>query len=256
MIKFRTRSQLRKYLHGEGVEIGALQEPLDLNHLNVSQIFYVDRLSNDDLRTHYPEMNGLPLVHVDIVDDGSTLASLPDNSLDFIIANHVFEHLDNPIRALKNWYNHLRPNGILFLAVPDKRFTFDKERSLTSLQHFLDDYNASDDDRLKRDHSHFVETAEIIEKRTGADAEERVADLIARHYSIHYHTWDFLGFRAFIRHICTEIDIPFTIVDYSHVLPGKEEFIFILGKQVMMKRTFWGGLVPIFPKGYHNKDQD
>ncbi len=249
MIRFRTRTQLKKYLHGEGIEIGALHKPLDLTGLNITKISYVDRLSTDDLRVHYPELNDLPLVHVDIIDDGSTLARIPENSLEFIIANHVFEHLDNPIQALQNWYYRLRPEGILFLAVPDKRFTFDKDRSLTTLQHLWDDYHDSDDDRQKRNYAHFMETAEIIEKRTGKDAEDRVADLIARNYSIHFHTWDFLSFRAFLRTICNELEIPYSIVDYSHVIPGKEEFIFLLGKQVLMKRTFFGGLVPCFSKG-------
>jgi len=249
MIRFRTRAQLKKYIRGEGVEIGALHKPLDLAGLNVSKISYVDRLTNDDMRIHYPDLNALSLVHVDIVDDGATLTTLPENSLDFIIANHVIEHLSNPIQALRNWYNHLRPNGVLFLAVPDKRFTFDKDRSLTSLQHFIDDYTASDADRVIRDHAHFVETAAIIEKRTGEEVEKRVAALIALQYSIHYHTWDYRSFRSFIRCVCRERAIPFSIVDYSRVLSGTEEFIFVLGKQVVMRRTVWGGKTPVLPVG-------
>ena len=39
---------------------------------------------------------------VDVVDDAQTLATFPDESVDFVIANHVLEHLEDPIGALEN----------------------------------------------------------------------------------------------------------------------------------------------------------
>ena len=60
---------------------------------------------------------------------------LPDGSQDFIIANHLLEHVADPIGALEEWYRLLRPDGILFLALPDKRVTFDKDRPRTTLDH-------------------------------------------------------------------------------------------------------------------------
>ena len=49
---------------------------------------YVDRMDENDLRRHYPELNDLPLVKVNIVDDGEKLTAFEPNSQDFIIANH------------------------------------------------------------------------------------------------------------------------------------------------------------------------
>ncbi|HMN62180.1 MAG TPA: methyltransferase domain-containing protein [Anaerolinea sp.] len=222
----------RKYIHGYGVEIGALHKPFKLTGLPVSKISYVDRMTNEDLRKQYPELNDLDLVEVDIVDDGSTLSRIPDESLDFIIANNLIEHLQNPIKTLENWHRKLRPGGIIYLAVPDKRYTFDIDRKITTIHHLVEDYRAGDEEIIRRNYSHFVETAEIIEKRTGKDAQDRVNDLISRNYSIHFHAWDFRSFKKFLGYIITEMKIQYTIVDHVISTPLTKEFVFILGKPI------------------------
>ena len=47
--------------------------------------------------------------------------SLPvaDDSLDFIMANHLLEHLVEPLKALREWKRALKPEGILYLTCPD-----------------------------------------------------------------------------------------------------------------------------------------
>lgn len=240
-----SRKDYKKYIRGVGIEIGALHNPLNLTGLPVTKISYVDRMSSADLRKQYPELNDLPLVPVDLIDDGSGLFQIPDGSLDFIIANNLIEHMDNPILALQNWYRKLRPSGILYMAVPDKRFTFDADRPLTTVQHLLEDYQAPTGEQKQRNFQHFVETAEIIEKRTGTDAAERVNDLIAKNYSIHFHTWDFQSFQSFLGFVISEMKIDYSIVDFQKTQPLKKEFIFILGKQVVYKKNFWGRRVAV-----------
>ncbi len=239
MKDFTFRKNNKKYLHGSGIEIGALHKPLDLRELDIDKISYVDRMTNEELRKQYPELNDLPLVQVDLVSDGSILEAIPDESLDFIIANHLIEHLENPIMALKNWYSKLKPQGILYMAVPDKRYTFDKNRPNTTNQHLYDDYISTKKEMLERNRDHFITTAEIIEKRTGKDAEERVNDLIARNYSIHFHAWDFNSFKNFIEYVISQMQISYTIHDFSRTNRFIGECIFILGKQVK-KKKIWG----------------
>src|SRR5690348_10635190 len=95
------------YLRGEGLEIGALHEPLQLS--SRAHVKYVDRLSVPDLRRHYPELNNLNLVNVDIIDDGERLTTIPANSQDFIVANHMLEHCKNPIQTLQSFLSKLKP---------------------------------------------------------------------------------------------------------------------------------------------------
>ncbi|KAF2990050.1 class I SAM-dependent methyltransferase [Methylocystis sp. MJC1] len=46
-------------------------------------------------------------------------------SFDYIISSHNFEHLPNPILFLQGCSKVLKPNGILSMALPDKRASFD-----------------------------------------------------------------------------------------------------------------------------------
>jgi SAM-dependent methyltransferase len=93
-----------------------------------------------ELREHYPELNGLPLEEVDILDDGERLGTISDGSLDFVIANHFLEHCKDPLLTLSYFARVLRPGGIVYLAVPDKRHTFDVDRPVTSLDNLFRDH--------------------------------------------------------------------------------------------------------------------
>src|SRR4051794_24643687 len=135
----RVRKQLSdRFLHGEGLEIGALHLPLALP--KGAHARYVDRYSREDLRSEYPELRTHDLVQVDVVDDGETLATVPDASADFLIANHFIEHTEDPIATLGHHSRVIRPGGVLYMAVPDKRSTFDIDRPVTPLEHLIQDH--------------------------------------------------------------------------------------------------------------------
>lgn len=63
-----------------------------------------------------------------------------DDSTDFIVANHVLEHCENPLGTLENWVDKLSPGGILFITVPDMEKTFDRDRAVTAVEHLLANY--------------------------------------------------------------------------------------------------------------------
>jgi predicted SAM-dependent methyltransferase len=69
-------------------------------------------MSASQLKQTYPELGDYGLVEVDIVDDGENLSSVLDASVDFIIANHMIEHCQNPIFAIENWLRVLKLGGI------------------------------------------------------------------------------------------------------------------------------------------------
>lgn len=50
----------------------------------------------------------------------------PDNSYNFIICNHVLEHIPNDVKAMKELYRVLAPNGTAIVQVP-----YDKNRADT-----------------------------------------------------------------------------------------------------------------------------
>jgi predicted SAM-dependent methyltransferase len=179
----RVRARFAPHLRGRGLEIGALNLPYPF--LPGTEVLYSDVLSRDQVLSMYPGAR-VP----DIQSDSQTFPTIADDSLDFIVANHVLEHVTSPIEALREWHRVLRVGGTLMLTLPDKRFTFDAPRKRTTLQHLMDDYRSASDPR-ERNYSHLVEWATHVEKLTpGSDEWRRwIDDNYARGYAVHNHVW-------------------------------------------------------------------
>jgi predicted SAM-dependent methyltransferase len=186
------------YLQGRGIEIGALDQPLPLPRR--AHVTYVDRMTVPDLRRQYPELQSLALTPVNVVDNGETLASFADSSQDFVIANHFIEHCANPIAAIVAHFRVLKVGGCLFMATPDKRFTFDKCRTITPLSHFQHDY-AGCPDMIKEQHfEEFVRGMNDFHQQglTEAQIQKNTRELLAQDYSIHYHVWTAASWLEFL----------------------------------------------------------
>ena len=96
------------------------------DHLNTSILHLAPewRLSEEFLKFKYSKyvctdkfMPGynypLHTIDMDIMD-----IKFPDNSFDWVICNHVLEHIPNDIGAMKELYRVLKPNGKAVLQVP------------------------------------------------------------------------------------------------------------------------------------------
>jgi predicted SAM-dependent methyltransferase len=191
----RRRAVSARYLSGDGVEIGALHYPLWVDPAR-ARVRYVDRLTVPELRQQYPELAAYELARVDVVDDGETLATFADGSLDFIVGNHMLEHCENPLGAMRAHLAKVRAEGVLYYAVPDKRFSFDLERPLTPWEHLVrDDREGPAGSRR----AHFEEWARLVNRHeTAEDIEANVAVLLEMNYSIHFHVWDEQTFASFL----------------------------------------------------------
>jgi SAM-dependent methyltransferase len=121
-----------------GLEIGPLHRPT----LKKSQgkIFYADFASTEYLKNKYkedPHVDILEIVDVDFVVREQGLRDACGGGFDFVIASHVAEHVPNLVGWLQEVEHCLLDDGVLSLALPDKRFTFDHLRSSTSIQSLL-----------------------------------------------------------------------------------------------------------------------
>lgn len=99
--KVRDSRYATRYLVGDGIDIGAGPDPL----------------------TQYYEF--FPLMKScrmwDLPDgDAELMASVADNSLDFVHSSHCLEHMRNVDVALENWVRILKPGGHLVCIVPDE----------------------------------------------------------------------------------------------------------------------------------------
>jgi len=214
----------RRFISGSGIEIGALARPLTTAPGTV--VRYVDRLPLEMLRRHYPELCTSDIIPPDIIDDGEELSALQDGSLDFVIANHMLEHCENPLGAVRNHLRTLRRGGILYYAVPEKTQSFDAQRPTTPFSHLVDDDRCGPQQSRFR---HFREWATLINRISGTEEiGVQVRELMEMNYSIHFHVWDEKGFRDFVRKAYRYLDRKFRV---EHLVRNDTEMIAVLRKR-------------------------
>jgi SAM-dependent methyltransferase len=182
---FEVREELaQRYLKGQGVEIGGLNSPLKVP--TCATVRYADIKPLGELKAHYADISIIQ--RPDILTDLESLDGIPDASLDFFIANHVLEHVENPLRALQSVSRVLRSRGIAFIALPDKRYTFDKLRTVTPLDHLIRDF---EDGPGWSAYGHYCDWAQNVEGLRNKEAVDRASILMSGRDNIHFHTWDF-----------------------------------------------------------------
>jgi SAM-dependent methyltransferase len=216
------RTLARRFLRGDGLEVGALNLPMWMPR--GARVRYVDRKPLEGLRAEYPEWASWDIVAPDIVADGETLAGIPNASADFVVANHFLEHTEDPIGTLAAHLRVLRPGGVGFYAVPDKRYTFDVRRPVTPVAHVAADHREGPE-RSRREH--FLEWARLVDDVPDDRAEAEAARLEAQGASIHFHVWTPDAFAELLVHCRSDAGLPFEI---EVLVPVRREFIAIVRK--------------------------
>lgn len=220
------RELAERYLFGNGLEIGPLHQPLPMSP--AVTVSYVDRLKVADLRREYPELAEWNLVEADVLDDGELLSTIEPASQDFIVANHFLEHCENPIGTIENHLSKLRPGGILFYAVPDKRYTFDYSRDVTPLDHMIVDYEQGPEASRS---AHFDDWARLVEFKENETAQETIArarELERAGHSIHMHVWTQAEFLQLVLAARQRFDDAFEI---EAAVRQQIEFVVVLRKR-------------------------
>lgn len=216
------RRLAEQYLSGSGLEIGALHIPLHVPAK--ASVQYVDRFQVAELRRHYPELDNYDLVAPDIIDDGETLSTVAAESVDFVIANHMIEHCEDPIGTLENMLRVLKPGGVIYMAVPDCRFTFDRNRERTGLAHMLRDHSEGPAGSRR---AHYEEWAHHVDGADGDQIPLRAAELERESYSIHYHVFTPANFLELLVHCRTDVGLPLEVEALER---NDHEFIVILSR--------------------------
>lgn len=128
---------------GIGLEMGPLDRPLVPK--SMGNIRYVDLKSAEELKRLIPVSDKHSLdnfVEIDFVWNGGRLADLvgSDIRFDYVLASHVIEHTADMIGWLNDLASVLKPGGIISLAIPDKRRTFDVLRAPTTAAMLVADH--------------------------------------------------------------------------------------------------------------------
>ena len=63
--------------------------------------------------------------------DAQELINIADETYDYVYSSHTLEHMNNPKKALKNWFRAVKPGGYLILYIPH-RDLYEKKSTLPS----------------------------------------------------------------------------------------------------------------------------
>jgi predicted SAM-dependent methyltransferase len=131
-------------IDGRGLEIGPSYNPL-LPKAQGFNVEVLDHASQSELIEKYRDEKSVDctrIEHVDHVCDSRPFTETigARGRYDFVVASHVIEHSPDVVSFLRDCEDLLRPDGVLVLAVPDKRYCFDVMRPVstsgTALQAF------------------------------------------------------------------------------------------------------------------------
>lgn len=135
--------KLLKYVSkdGCGLEIGPSFSPIAPKKDGYN-VHIIDHMSHEQLaekyRDHHVTLENIE--EVDFVWQGESYAELTgkSNYYDWIIASHVIEHAPDFIAFLNDCASILKDEGVLSLAIPDKRYCFDHYRPISGLSQIID----------------------------------------------------------------------------------------------------------------------
>lgn len=188
---------------GKGLEIGALHQPFDLD----ACVIHVDRFKTSQLQELYKnDPRGKYIQQVQVVCAENKYDFFDDNSFDFIISSHVLEHTPNPGRVLEEWIRIVKPGGIVYFVIPDKRYTFDRNRELTSVMVLLEKYDKKTNttdyetyyDAMVNAEPALISLSEAVKK-------DRVNKAFEKQSSIHVHTFTSDSTNEFVAALASKI---------------------------------------------------
>jgi SAM-dependent methyltransferase len=227
------REYLARELHGHGVEFGPGCKPLKLGPF-VSSIRYCDAHDRAGFRELFPEVGGLVEQFPDPIDFRLHFDREPfvdrigRGSLDFVVANHLLEHLVNPIRFLEQCYEVLAPDGLLFLGLPDKRCIFDRDRRRTPLSDLLARYEAGAKEVSDEQIAEFVNQVDRpAEPLRPGDAERSAEFAWHRIRSIHVNVWVLDDVLELFTYLGRRMGMPWALYDGAI---GEGEFLLLFRK--------------------------
>lgn len=192
------RGRAALHLRGTGLEIGALHNPLQV--LPGVVVRYADLRSREDNIRHYAgKRDPEKIVETHYVCDGEKLEPVPDESQDFVIANHMLEHCKNPIGTIRHFLRVVRPGGHLYVTLPDKRYTFDWRRPVTTWDHILNDFRQNTE----------VEPIETYQEWQRDVNPNAIAENKHRNQAnIHFHAWTHQAMVEMFTRMQTDLDFP------------------------------------------------
>lgn len=212
------------------------------------QVWYMDMFSKAELISmHAGNSSRQPesIVETDYVVKDLDFARHISKTFDMVVAHHVVEHIADLIFWFRECEQLLKPNGMLFLSLPDRRYTFDYFRPISLASQIV---RAAEEHPLKPpfwqvvDHFYYhqkVDTADIWAGNLPVKFTPRfsLAEAIQRAKKrediyTDTHCWVFTSdsFVQCIADLRSASILNFSIKALQHPLKGSNEFRILLQK--------------------------
>ena len=228
------------------IEFGALDNPTFLK--SEGDVFFADFFTQKESRDRHSAAASSNhtvdlIVQVDFVLRTQPVSRQTDRKFDLVMANHVIEHLPDPIGWLEEVRSIVDAGSFLFLSVPDRRYTFDyfkgcsdavdwiewseagadKANKYQVLRHLY--YHADHDGarawrgEFPEDHLHRIGLRDAI----------RRAEILSREYSdVHCSVFTCDSFKRLFADLASAGLVDWTIQAIADVASGDNEFRVIL----------------------------
>lgn len=194
-----------------GLEIGALDHPAAIPPLCDESRKFVDKFPVDQLQQFHPEAKPSEVIDPELLDDATTFETVKDNVLDYVIASHLLENMEDPIEAVFNLVRVLKPGGRLIVMVANKCHTLSRQRIVTSWEHMATENRDKDVQPINiLEHqrewgiSHLYRhtwkrpVSSPVEGELELGLEQLQQEDFFSHGSWHVHTWDATSWSEFL----------------------------------------------------------
>jgi SAM-dependent methyltransferase len=144
------REQIAKHVSHEmrGIEIAPWHSPIAPKREGFNCIA-LDVFDTPTLRQRArdePQVDKASIERIEEVDIVGSAADIEQlvgargelGTFDYIVSSHNFEHIPNPVKFLRGCSRVLKPDGMLSMAVPDKRGCFDYFRPHSTTGDFIE----------------------------------------------------------------------------------------------------------------------
>lgn len=181
----RSYWDLHDFSTGRGLEVGPLDKPLVTTA--EGDVRYVDVHDREGLLRHYAGDPGVSADAIPEIDfhliqaDGRTRSLVEATAggapFDWVVASHVVEHVPDVIGWLAELAEVVVDDGVLVLAVPDRRFCFDAHRPATTVGQMIAAHRAGDRrPGVAAVHDHFAAAVEVDHERVWRGEQPTYAD--------------------------------------------------------------------------------
>lgn len=170
-------------------EIPIYQAIVSLDGCNFgSQTIWEGNIVEGDSYNYFEKKKGFQYIC-----EASNLATIPNENYDFLIASHCLEHCANTLKTVKEWLRVVKKGGAILLILPEKRFTFDQNRPVTTFEHLLQDF---ENDVDESDLTHLEEIIKLhdLNRDLAAGTKEHFKKRSVANYEnrcLHHHIFDF-----------------------------------------------------------------